>query len=228
MARIKTAVLLSGRGSNLQALIDAAAKTDFPAEITQVISNVPGAGGLTRAAAAGIPSKTIDHRSFNQRTDFEETLQAELFNAGIELICLAGFMRLLTKTFVDRWHDKIINIHPSLLPSYKGLRTHERALKDGVRFTGCTVHFVRAELDSGPIIIQAAVPVNANDDPKALAARVLAAEHICYPMALRIVAEGKARVVSSRVELTDINTPEEVLINPVEVLPSKTEPDASP
>lgn len=214
MARIKTAVLLSGRGSNLQALIDAAAKTDFPAEITQVISNVPGANGLNCAAMAGIPTKTIDHRSFEQREAFDEALQAELCDAGIEIVCLAGFMRLLTKSFVDRWHDRIINIHPSLLPSYKGLRTHERVLEDGVRITGCTVHFVRAELDSGPIIIQAAVPVMTDDDPHILAARVLAAEHRCYPIALRLVAEGKARVVGNRVELTAIDTPNEIMVNP--------------
>ena len=222
MERIKTAVLLSGRGSNLQALIDAATNTNFPAEITRVISNVPGAGGLIRAANAGIPAKTIDHRSFKERAAFEETLQAELFDAGIDLVCLAGFMRLLTKTFVDRWRDKIINIHPSLLPSYKGLRTHERVLEDGVRFSGCTVHFVRAELDSGPIIMQAAVPVKSNDNPTDLAARVLAAEHLCYPRALRLVAEGKASVVGSRVELTDVNTPDFILINPAEDLPNKT------
>ena len=169
--------MFSGRGSNLQALIDAAAKTDFPAEIIQVISNVPGAGGLVRAATAGIPTKTIDHRSFERRTAFEEALHAELLDAGIELICLAGFMRLLTRAFVDRWHNRIINIHPSLLPSYKGLRTHERVLEDGVRFSGCTVHFVSAELDAGPIIMQAVVPVKADDNPAILAARVLRAEH---------------------------------------------------
>ena len=228
MARIKTAVLFSGRGSNLQALIDAAAKTDFPAEIIQVISNVPGAGGLVRATTAGIPTKTIDHRSFKRRTAFEEALNAELLDAGIELICLAGFMRLLTKTFVDRWHNRIINIHPSLLPSYKGLRTHERVLEDGVRFSGCTVHFVGAELDAGPIIMQAVVPVKADDNPAILAARVLRAEHLCYPSALRLVAEGKARVVGSKVELTNISTPEPILINPEVGLPNKSGKAASP
>ena len=214
MARLTTAVLLWGRGSNLQALIDATRETRFPAEIVRVISNVPGATGLDRAEKAGIPTTTIDHREFGGREPFQDILQTELQNAGVELVCLAGFMRLLTKSFVDRWHDRIINIHPSLLPSYKGLHTHERVLADGVRFTGCTVHFLRAEMDTGPIIVQAAVPVHAGDDVNALAARVLRAEHRCYPLALRLVAGGKTRVIGDRVEIEGVGSPEAVSLNP--------------
>ena len=214
MARVRTAVLLSGRGSNLQALIDAASDSSFPAEIVRVVSNVPGAGGLARAETAGIATETIDHRDFDSRETFEDALQAALEADGIDLVCLAGFMRLLTKSFVDRWHDRMINIHPSLLPSYKGLHTHERVLADGVRFTGCTVHFVRAEMDAGPIIVQAAVPVHPGDDADALAARVLTAEHRCYPLALQLVAGGRTRVMENRVEIDGAIAPPTVHLNP--------------
>ena len=214
MARVKTAVLLSGRGSNLQALIDAAASPKFPAEIVRVVSNVPGAGGLERAAQAGIATATIDHRNFEDRETFEDALQAALEADEVELVCLAGFMRLLTKDFVDRWHDRMINIHPSLLPSYKGLHTHERVLEDGVRFTGCTVHFVRAEMDAGPIIVQAAVAVHTDDDEDTLAARVLTAEHRCYPLALELVAGRRTRVVENRVEIDGASAPQPIHLNP--------------
>lgn len=214
MARVKTAVLISGRGSNLQALIDAAADPEFPAEIVRVIANVPGAGGLERAEKAGIATATIDHRDFDGREPFEDALHADLTAAGIELICLAGFMRLLTSHFVDRWLDRMINIHPSLLPSYKGLHTHERVLEDGVRFTGCTVHFVRPAMDAGPIIVQAAVPVLAGDDPDTLAGRVLKAEHRCYPHALRLVAGGRTTITGETVEIRDGAGPEGIWINP--------------
>ena len=214
MARVKTAVLLSGRGSNLQALIDAAASPEFPAEIVRVVSNVPGAGGLERAAQAGIATATIDHRDFEDRETFEDALQAALEADEVELVCLAGFMRLLTKDFVDRWHDRMINIHPSLLPSYKGLHTHERVLEDGVRFTGCTVHFVRAEMDAGPIIVQAAVAVHTDDDEDTLAARVLMAEHRCYPLALELVAGRRTRVVENRVEIDGASAPQPIHLNP--------------
>lgn len=214
MARVKTAVLLSGRGSNLQALIDAAASPEFPAEIVRVVSNVPGAGGLERAAQAGIATATIDHRDFEDRETFEDALQAALEADEVELVCLAGFMRLLTKDFVDRWHDRMINIHPSLLPSYKGLHTHQRVLEDGVRFTGCTVHFVRAEMDAGPIIVQAAVAVHADDDADTLAARVLTAEHRCYPLALELVAGGRTRVVENRVGIDRASAPQPIHLNP--------------
>ena len=214
MARVKTAVLISGRGSNLQALIDAASNAEFPAEIVRVISNVPNAGGLDRAEKAGIATATIDHREFDGRVPFEDALHAELTEAGVELICLAGFMRLLTEHFVKRWFDRIINIHPSLLPSYKGLHTHERVLEDGVRFTGCTVHFVRPAMDAGPIIVQAAVPVLAGDDADTLAGRVLTAEHRCYPHALRLVAGGQTTISGENVEIRDGSDAAGIWLNP--------------
>ena len=197
-----------------QALIDAAADPAFPSEIVRVISNVPDAGGLDRAHKAGIATATIDHREFAGREPFEDALHAELTGADVELICLAGFMRLLTEHFVERWLDRLVNIHPSLLPSYKGLHTHERVLEDGVRFTGCTVHFVRPAMDAGPIIVQAAVPVLPDDTPDSLAGRVLTAEHRCYPHALRLVAGGHATVRADTVEVRDASGPEGIWLNP--------------
>ncbi len=194
MTRARTAVVISGRGSNLQALLDAAAAPDYPAEIVLVVSNVPGAHGLRRAEAAGVPTRVVDHREFADRTAFETALTAAMEAAGVDLVCHAGFMRIVTAGYVERWFDRLINIHPSLLPAFPGLRTHARALAAGVRLHGCTVHFVRAAVDDGPIIGQAAVPVLPDDDEKRLAARVLAAEHRLYPACLRLVAEGRARV----------------------------------
>jgi phosphoribosylglycinamide formyltransferase-1 len=214
MARLKTAVLISGRGSNLQALIDAAADPDWPAEIVRVISNVPGAAGLDRANKAGIPTTTIDHRGFDGREPFEDALHGELEAAGVELVCLAGFMRLLTEGFVGRWLDRLINIHPSLLPAYKGLHTHERVLADGVRFTGCTVHFVRPAMDAGPIIVQAAVPVLPGDHADSLAARVLTAEHRCYPLAVRLFAERRLSIRDGVVDVAAAESPELLSLNP--------------
>lgn len=214
MASLRTGVLVSGRGSNLQALIDSSSASDWPAEVVTVISNVPGAGGLDRADRAGIPSLTIDHRDYESRENFEEAVHAALVEANVELVCLAGFMRLLTESFVARWTDRLINIHPSLLPSYKGLHSHERALADGVKIAGCTVHFVRPAMDAGPIIVQAAVPVLDGDDAGSLAARVLTAEHLCYPLAVRLIAEGRVRVDNEIVRIdgdTDAGT---VLLNP--------------
>lgn len=214
MARLKTAILISGRGSNMQALVDAAARPDYPAEIVRVVSNVPGAGGLDRAAQAGIATTAIDHRDFDDRASFENALHDELIEAGVELICLAGFMRLLTAGFVERWLDRMINIHPSLLPSFKGLQTHERVLSEGVRFTGCTVHFVRPAMDAGPIIVQAAVPVLPGDDADALAARVLTAEHRCYPHALKLVANGQTSIVDETVIVEGAAGPAGIAVNP--------------
>lgn len=216
MARLRTAVLISGRGTNMQALLDACAAPDAPAEIVLVVSNVPGAAGLERAAATGVPAEVVNHRDFAGREPFERALDERLERAGVGLVCLAGFMRLLTPWFVERWRDRLVNIHPSLLPAYPGLETHARALADGVRFTGCTVHFVRAEMDAGPIIVQAAVPVHPGDGPDSLAARVLAAEHRCYPLALALVASGRARVVDERVVIDGALAPEGVMINPAE------------
>src|SRR4051794_38206883 len=201
MERKATAVLISGRGSNLQALIDAARDPGFPARIVRVISNVWDAGGLKRAEAAGIATSVIDHRAFATRAVFEAALDQGLRADGIEIVCLAGFMRLLTAEFVEGWRDRLINIHPSLLPAFKGLDTHARALDAGVRFTGCTVHFVRPAMDDGPIIVQAAVPVLPGDDEHTLSDRVLAAEHRCYPLAVRLIAEGRASVAGERVTI---------------------------
>jgi phosphoribosylglycinamide formyltransferase-1 len=214
MKRLKTAVMISGRGTNMQALIDACASPNAPAEITLVVSNVPNAPGLERAIAADIPTLMIDHRDFPDRESFEERLTEDLTVEGIELICLAGFMRLLTEKFVGHWRDRLINIHPSLLPSYKGLDSHQRALADGVRFAGCTVHYVRPAMDEGPIIVQAAVPVRADDDAASLGARVLVAEHRSYPFALRLIAEGRISIVNERVLIDGTAAPSDILINP--------------
>lgn len=197
-ARKRVAILISGRGSNMSALIEAAKAADFPAEIALVLSNRPDAPGLDHARAEGIAARGLDHRAFSGRAAFDAALQAELDGAGIELVCLAGFMRLLTDEFVTAWRGRMINIHPSLLPLFRGLDTHERALAAGVALHGCTVHFVEPEVDSGPIIGQAAVPVLVGDTAQSLAARVLAAEHRLYPAALRLVASGAARLEQGR------------------------------
>ncbi len=194
MTRKRVGVLISGRGSNLQALIDATQAPGYPAEIVLVISNVPGAQGLARAEAAGIPTRTINHKDFASREAFDAALTGALEDAGVELLCNAGFMRLHSEGFVRHWWNRHLNIHPSLLPAFKGLRTHARVLEEGAQLTGCTVHFVRPELDSGPIVAQAEVPVLDGDTPESLAARVLAAEHRLYPHALRLVASGAVRV----------------------------------
>jgi phosphoribosylglycinamide formyltransferase-1 len=214
-ARKATAVLISGRGSNLQALLDAAKDPSYPARIVRVISNVPDAGGLKRAEAAGVATSVIDHRSYKGRPAFEAALDQALRADGVELVCLAGFMRLLTAEFVDAWRDRLINVHPSLLPAFPGLDTHARALAAGVRFAGCTVHFVRPTMDEGPIIVQAAVPVLPGDDEATLAARVLAAEHKAYPRALELVAGGRAKVVRERVEVDGGRAPEGPVFNPL-------------
>ena len=200
-ARRKSGILISGRGSNMASLIDACRTPDFPTEISVVVSNRADAPGLERARSDGIATAVVDHRRFDDRPAFEEQLDRTLRDHGVEIVCNAGFMRLLTEFFVQKWFNRHINIHPSLLPAYKGLHTHERILQDGVRITGCTVHFVRTEMDTGPIIAQAAVPVLTNDTPDTLADRVLAAEHAVYPLALRLVAEGRARVVGDKVVL---------------------------
>ena len=195
MPRKRVAVLISGRGSNMVALIDAAKAADFPAEIVLVISSRPDAPGLARANDAGIPAIVVDHAGFAQdRVQFERALDAELRAYHIDLVCLAGFMRMLTPWFVARWSGRLLNIHPALLPDFKGLNTHRRALAAGVKQHGATVHFVVPEMDSGPIIAQEAVPVLDGDTEETLAARVLAAEHRIYPQALRAVAEGKLSV----------------------------------
>ena len=214
MAKLKLAVLISGRGSNLQALIEACRDPAYPAEIVLVLANEPEAIGLARAKAAKIPIRVVDHREFSDRPAFEAQLSAAIEAAGARLVCLAGFMRLLGDGFVRRWRDRLINIHPSLLPAFKGLHTHERALAAGVRLAGCTVHFVRAETDQGPIIVQAAVPVHPGDDTAALAARVLVQEHIVYPFAVRLIAEGRVKIVDERVAIAGVRAPSGALVNP--------------
>ena len=211
---MRIGVLISGRGSNLQSLIDAQQSDGFPAEIVTVISNVPDVLGLERAENAGIATRVIDHTEYADRATFENVLHKALALADVKLVCLAGFMRILTDGFVERWRDKLINIHPSLLPSFKGLHTHERALEEGVRFSGCTIHFVRPAMDDGPIIIQAAVPILAGDTRDDLAARVLEQEHIVYPQAVRMIAEDRIEVDGKRVKINDAGQPAGAIINP--------------
>lgn len=216
MAKLTVAVLISGRGTNLQALIDACAEPDFPAEIGAVISNEPNAHGLKRARKADIPVAVISHRAFDSRDAFDAALTEAIEAADADLVCLAGFMTLLRDNFVRRWHNRLINIHPSLLPAFRGLNTHTRAIEAGVRFAGCTVQFVRTEMDAGPIIAQAVVPVHIDDTEQTLAQRVLAAEHRIYPLALRLIAEGRVRVVNEAVHIDGVTAPDALLINPVE------------
>jgi phosphoribosylglycinamide formyltransferase-1 len=215
LARLRTAILISGRGSNMQALIDSCRAPATPAEVVLVLSNNPQAGGLTYAATAGIATAVIDHRAYPERAAFDAELDRRLRSAGAEFVCLAGFMRLLTPAFIERWRDRMINVHPSLLPAFPGLDTHARALAAGVRFHGCTVHFVRLETDTGPIIIQAAVPVQVADTADSLAVRVLAQEHRIYPQALAWVAEGRVRIEGDRAVVTGAAVPPTALISPI-------------
>lgn len=199
MTRRRIAILISGRGSNMVSLIEAARAADFPAEIALVLSNRPDAGGLDRARASGIEALAIDHKAYSTRESFEQALDEALRARRIDFICLAGFMRVLTSWFVERWEGRMLNIHPSLLPLFRGTHTHERALEEGVLVHGCTVHFVVPELDAGPIVAQAVVPVVPGDTEDSLAARVLVQEHTLYPMALRMVCDGTARLEDGRV-----------------------------
>ena len=214
MRRRRVGVLISGRGSNMAALIAAAASADYPAQIVTVLSNRPNAAGLDHARAAGIATKAIDHKAHRDRAGFDAALDAALQEAGVEIVCLAGFMRLLTPGFTERWEGRMINIHPALLPSFKGLDTHARALAAGVRLHGCTVHFVTSEMDAGPIIMQAAVPVLDADTAETLGARVLAQEHVIYPAALRLVCEGRARLDDGGVRIDDHGTGGRSLVAP--------------
>ncbi len=199
--RKRVAILISGRGSNMRSLVEASREGDFPAEIALVLSNVASAEGLKFAEAQGIRTAVVEHRKFPDRESFERAVQATLADNAIELICLAGFMRVLTPWFVEQWRERMLNIHPALLPSYRGLHTHERALADGVKIHGATVHFVSPEMDAGPIVVQAAVPVLDSDTPDTLSARVLAQEHRIYPLALKLVAGGFTRMDGGRVSV---------------------------
>lgn len=189
----RVAILISGRGSNMAALIRAAAAADFPAEIALVISNRADAEGLKKAGASGIATTTIESKPFNDRSAFEAVLQSTLDQHRIDLICLAGFMRLFTAEFVQRWYGRMLNIHPSLLPAFPGLEPQAQALRAGVKISGATVHFVIPETDAGPILMQGAVAVRDDDTAEALAARILEIEHRIYPAALRLVAGGQIR-----------------------------------
>ncbi len=209
--RLRLGVLISGRGSNLQALIDAATDPAYPAEVALVISNKPDAAGLERARAAGIATLVLKPKDFADKAEHEAAMIAALESAGVGLVCLAGYMRLLSPVFVSAWLDRLINIHPSLLPAFPGLDTHVRAIEAGARFHGCTVHYVRVEMDTGPILVQAAVPVSDDDTPDSLAARVLEQEHRAYPLAVRLIAEGRVTVGGNRVAVRDSSTPDAVI-----------------
>ncbi|KMO15931.1 phosphoribosylglycinamide formyltransferase [Methylobacterium platani] len=197
--RARVAILISGRGSNMVSLLEAAQAPDYPAEIVLVASNRPDAPGLVRAAQAGLATEAVDHRAFSDRAAFERALDEGLRRHGVEFLVLAGFMRVLTPWFVEAWAGRMLNIHPSLLPLFRGTHTHAQALAAGVRVHGCTVHFVVPELDAGPIVAQAAVPVLPEDDEERLGARVLVQEHRLYPAALALVASGRARLDGGRV-----------------------------
>jgi phosphoribosylglycinamide formyltransferase 1 len=212
MPRLRVGVLISGRGSNLQALIDAAADPSYPAEIVAVISNRADAQGLRRVESAGIPSHVIANPD---RAAFAAVANNVLRDAQVALVALAGFMRILDTRFVERWSDRMINIHPSLLPSFPGLHPQRQALMAGVKFSGCTVHFVRVAVDTGPIIGQAVVPVEEGDDEDRLAARILAAEHRLYPLAVRLFAEGRLSIDGNRVAIAGAAAPDIALLNPV-------------
>ena len=211
----RVAILISGRGSNMMALVEAARAADYPAEMALVISNRPDAPGLQRAQSAGIKALAIDHKGYATREAFDAAVEAALAENGIDLVCHAGFMRIQSTAFAARWLGRQLNIHPSLLPSFKGLNPHKQALDAGVRISGCTVHFVTPELDSGPIVAQAAVPVLSGDTPDTLADRILVAEHRLYPFALRLVASGRARLESGRVLLKDLVNQGDFLFSPM-------------
>lgn len=215
MARMKIAVLVSGRGSNMQAIIDAAADPAYPADIALVISNKQSAPALALAEAAGIATHALPHKDFADRDSFDAEMTKLIKAAGCELVVLAGFMRLLSASFCETWQDRLINIHPSLLPAFKGLDVHQRMIDTGVRFAGCTVHFVRPEMDTGPIIAQAVVPVHASDDADTLAARILVQEHRIYPLCVQWIAEGRVRVSGEVARVQGLNSPDGALINPI-------------
>jgi phosphoribosylglycinamide formyltransferase-1 len=210
----RVGILISGRGSNMAALIEAARAPDYPAEVALVISNRPDAPGLERARAAGVETRAIDHKGFATREAFDAAVEAALLAAGVELVCHAGFMRIQSEGFAARWLGRQLNIHPSLLPAFKGLKPQQQALAAGVRIAGCTVHFVTPELDSGPIIAQAAVPVREGDTAESLAGRILTAEHRLYPLALRLVATGGAKLHGGRVVLETPLHQSDILFSP--------------
>jgi phosphoribosylglycinamide formyltransferase-1 len=213
MSRVRVGVLISGRGSNLQALLAACANNTYPAEIVSVISDRIEAAGLAFAQSAGIRSAVIPHHS---RQAFAAQAEGLLRDQRVQLVCLAGFMRVLDAAFVEAWRDRMVNIHPSLLPAFPGLRPQSQALAAGVRFAGCTVHFVRPQVDAGPIIAQAVVPTRPDDDETSLSARILSVEHRLYPRTVRLIAEGRVRVIAGKVEIEGWRAPKLAVLNPCE------------
>lgn len=214
MAKLKAGVLISGRGSNLAALIEAAKAADYPAEIGCVVSNKADAPGLTIATAAGVPTAVVSHRDHPDRETFDRAVSAELERHGVELVVLAGFMRIFSPWFPKRWADRLINIHPSLLPAFKGIHVQRQALEAGVRVSGCTAHLVIPDLDSGPIIAQAAVPVLAGDTEETLAARILRQEHRLYPLVVRWFAEGRIAIDGDKVAVKGVACDAALLFSP--------------
>ncbi len=214
LRKLNLCVLISGNGSNLQALIDACSVLDFPAQIGLVISSTFSAVGLKRAKKAKIQTLIVDHKAYPTRNKFDQVMTKAMQDSGTDLICLAGFMRLLSDKFCDDWRDKIINIHPSLLPSFKGLNVQQAAIDAGARFSGCTVHYVRKEMDAGPIVVQSAVPLLSDDTADELAARILVEEHKIYPHAVRLIAEGKVQIKNERAVITSHKTIPHSIVNP--------------
>jgi phosphoribosylglycinamide formyltransferase-1 len=214
MARKRVAILISGRGSNMAALIKAASDPSFPAEIALVVSDRAQAAGLALARDAGTKAEVVEHTHGSHREAFERAIQDIVLAERIDLVCLAGFMRLLTPSFVGQWSGRMLNIHPALLPAFRGLHTHERALAAGVKIHGATAHFVVPEMDAGPIVAQAAVPVLEDDTPETLARRVLVAEHRIYPLALRLLAEGRIRIVDGRCHIAGLGSGGHALFAP--------------
>ena len=213
-AKLKIAVLASGSGTNLQSIIDQAQQGSLAAEIVMVVSNNPQAGALERARQAGIPQRCINHRDYASREEFDKTVVAALQQTGAELIVLAGFMRIISEVFLEAFPERIINIHPSLLPAFPGLHVQRKALEYGARFSGCTVHFVDGGVDTGPIILQAAVPIHDTDNEETLAARILEQEHIIYPQAIQWLAEGRVSIDGRHVRVRAAAPPGTALINP--------------
>ena len=213
--KLRIGVLASGGGTNLQSIIDRCQDDSLDAEIAVVICNNPGAGALERAAQAGIASRCINHRDFSSREDFDTAVVSALQESGVELVVLAGFMRIITQTFIDAFPDRVINIHPALLPSFPGLHVQQQAIDYGARFSGCTVHFVDGGVDTGPILIQAVVPVLQDDTAETLAARILEQEHRIYPRAIQLIAENRVHINDRQVSIEPAcPTGQSALVNP--------------
>ena len=212
--KLRLGILASGGGTNLQSIIDQCDQGLLDADICLVISNNPGAGALERATQAGIKTACVDHRNFESREEFDQAVITTLNNAGVELVVLAGFMRIISAPFLQAFPQKIINIHPSLLPSFPGLHVQQKALDYGAKVSGCTVHFVDDGVDTGPIIIQAVVPIHPDDSEESLAARILEQEHKIYPQAIQWVAEGRVKIINRQVKITDSDVPAATLTNP--------------